>query len=608
MQSEASPSAPSEGTLLAEIRVPESPAEGALPLYVDAQGGFATYFSAFPASYWQRWTSVPSVELRVTTTGSGTVRVIASDAQGTEREAASRSVDGGTADETTFRLPLEGFDDGGWYWLELDGPALRHGGWWAPPEAAPVRRCRPTVGITTLNREEYLVPMLQSIADRPDIVEVLDRVVVIDHGSRRVADADGFDAAQAAFRGKLTLIEQANLGGSGGFSRSMLEAIDAGSDAVILLDDDVAIDPESLRRLVRFEEFSTDPVVVGGHMFDMANRARLLALSEGFRMDRFVWKTHGPSRQDVGRPGLSGTPWLHRRGDSEYNGWWMCLIPIEVLRRAGLSLPFFIKWDDAEYGLRAAEHGYATVTLPGAAIWHVSWDDKDDTVDWQAYYHARNRLVAALLHSPFPHGGKATLEELLVSVKNLFALEYGAQAIRNAAYRDVLSGPASMHETLGTRLPEVRALLASYDSGRALKHETVPVPTGPLPRGVDGLPSASPRGLGTGRLALPLGLRNLVRVRRAPDAAPQAELPFRRTKWWITGRFDSVLVATADGTSDRWLRRDRKVFLALLRDAWRLTRRIRREWPDLRAQYVAAAPELVSIERWRETTSVPAGR
>jgi galactofuranosylgalactofuranosylrhamnosyl-N-acetylglucosaminyl-diphospho-decaprenol beta-1,5/1,6-galactofuranosyltransferase len=30
------------------------------------------------------------------------------------------------------------------------------------------------------------------------------------------------------------------------------------------------------------------------------------------------------------------------------------------------------------------------------AVWHVPWTDKDDTTDWQAYYHARNRILMAL--------------------------------------------------------------------------------------------------------------------------------------------------------------------------------------------------------------------
>ena len=42
------------------------------------------------------------------------------------------------------------------------------------------------------------------------------------------------------------------------------------------------------------------------------------------------------------------------------------------------------------------------MTFPGAAVWHVPWTDKNDAVDWQAYFHVRNRFVirAAALALP----------------------------------------------------------------------------------------------------------------------------------------------------------------------------------------------------------------
>ena len=47
----------------------------------------------------------------------------------------------------------------------------------------------------------------------------------------------------------------------------------------------------------------------------------------------------------------------------------MCLIPRIVADTIGQPLPLFIKWDDAEFGLRAGAHGFPTVTMPGIAIW-----------------------------------------------------------------------------------------------------------------------------------------------------------------------------------------------------------------------------------------------
>jgi hypothetical protein len=43
---------------------------------------FGTYFNAFAASYWRRWTTVKEVRLNVRTSGRGTVSVYRSNARG----------------------------------------------------------------------------------------------------------------------------------------------------------------------------------------------------------------------------------------------------------------------------------------------------------------------------------------------------------------------------------------------------------------------------------------------------------------------------------------------------------------------------------------------
>ena len=123
--------------------------------------------------------------------------------------------------------------------------------------------------------------------------------------------------------------------------------------------------------------------------------------------------------------------------DVDYNAWWMCLIPRAVAEDVGLPLPLFIKWDDAEYGLRARSRGYRTATVPGIAIWHMSFLEKDDTSDWQAYFHYRNRLVAAALHGP--DDPKALLADIL------------KRTVRHLHAHGVLGGGAAAHGA--ARLP-----------------------------------------------------------------------------------------------------------------------------------------------------------
>ena len=94
-------------------------------------------------------------------------------------------------------------------------------------------------------------------------------------------------------------------------------------------------------------------------MFSRYERSVLHAFAEAVAPYRWWWGNapNTKSRHDFGRRNLRNTPWLHRRADGDYNGWWMCLIPTRVIKELGLAIPIFIKWDDAEYGVRARDRG-----------------------------------------------------------------------------------------------------------------------------------------------------------------------------------------------------------------------------------------------------------
>ena len=88
------------------------------------RSSFATYFNAFPAAYWRRWTIVDKVTLRLSVTGSGSVFVYKSNARGASHRVESARV---TGEELTFTLPLNTFGDGGWYWFDVSADEVRMG-------------------------------------------------------------------------------------------------------------------------------------------------------------------------------------------------------------------------------------------------------------------------------------------------------------------------------------------------------------------------------------------------------------------------------------------------------------------------------------------------
>jgi galactofuranosylgalactofuranosylrhamnosyl-N-acetylglucosaminyl-diphospho-decaprenol beta-1,5/1,6-galactofuranosyltransferase len=568
---------------------------------------FGTYFNAFPASYWRRWTDIRTVRLTATVSGPGTLLVYRSTAKGHVQRADSATFTGAEHQTVVVDLPLQPFIDGGWYWFDIEAGDRKftlHGAHWS----VETDRAEPgtvSIGITTYNRPDFCVDQLVKLAQQPEILALLDEVIVVDQGTQKIKHHEQYADAAAALGPKLRVIEQGNLGGSGGFSRSMDEAAVKGkADYVLLLDDDVVCEPEGILRAVTFADLTTRPMLVGGQMFSLYDRTVMHAYGETVARWRWFW---GPAPKtkhghNFAQRSLRSTKWLHRRVDVDYNGWWMCLIPTKVIREIGLAMPMFIKWDDAEFGLRAAERGYKTVTLPGAAVWHVPWHEKDDTIDWQAYFHRRNRIVAALLHSPYERGGRLVRESFETQVKHLLSMQYGPAEMGLMAIEDILDGPQRMHRDLRMRLDELNAMRRLYDDSISEPDldEFPPARRKKPPR--RGRSPGTPVGLlGRAKTMVLGGVRQLMPVRELSRDFPEANIPHVDLKWWLLAQFDSALVSSADGTSAAWYKRRPQLARDLLNRSVSLHARLAREWPRLSEQYKHAVPELSSPQAWAQT-------
>lgn len=569
------------------------------------QLSFGTYFNAFPASYWRRWTSVRDIRLVVRTTGTGAVTVYKSNARGSVQRVDGRHVDGETT--SVFELTLKPFGDGGWYWFDLSASStdlVLESAQWETQERVGGRG-EVTLEITTMNKPDFCLNNARILSENLDVLTDVKEILIVDQGTQKVEDQDGFAEVRDALGGKLRVINQANLGGSGGFARGMYEAVENGSDYVLLLDDDIVVEPESIVRLLTFADYCRKPTIIGGHMFDLYSRSVLHTFGEVVDPYRFVpAQPHADMelRHDFSVANLRQTAWLHRRVDVDYNGWWMCLVPTKVIQEIGLSLPLFIKWDDAEYGLRAREAGFATVSLPGAAVWHVSWADKDDMVGWQSYFHERNRLITTLIHSPYPKGGRVLRESVQADVKHLVSMQYFTEHGRIEAMKDLFKGPGDLHEVLATRLPEINALKSQYTDAQ-LKDDVDDFPAPKLGRGPMG---GAPIGMPRKKDLVPWGIKTVARQlvkAPAPESAerPQGFLAHRDNRWFRLAHYDSVVVSNAEGTGASWYRRDPQKLKSMLSEASRLHLRLFREWDKLAEQYRAAVPDITSMAAWKKT-------
>jgi galactofuranosylgalactofuranosylrhamnosyl-N-acetylglucosaminyl-diphospho-decaprenol beta-1,5/1,6-galactofuranosyltransferase len=592
------------------VRRAHPPTRTSLEIGPESEVSFATYFNAFPASYWRRWSTLHTVVLQVELTGSARVDVYRSKATGARIAVDGAPVRSGESTDgpatVEFEIPLAPFEDGGWIWFDIttDSAVTLHSAGWYAPQPAP-GKANITVGIPTFNRPDDCVDALVALTSDPLVDEVIGAVVVPDQGTNKVCDHPGFPAAAAALGTRLSIHDQPNLGGSGGYSRVMYEALkNTDCQQILFMDDDIRIECDSILRALALNRFAKQPVLVGGHMLNLQEPSHLHIMGEVVDRDVFMWTSaaHAEYDHDFAKRSLAKAEELHRRIDVDFNGWWMCMIPRAVAEELGQPVPSFIKWDDAEYGLRAAEHGYRTVTLPGAAIWHMAWSDKDDAIDWQAYFHLRNRLMVAALHWDGDITG-VLRSHLKATLKHLACLEYSTVAIQNKAIDDFLAGPEHIFSILESALPDVHAMRKTYPDAVVLPAASeLPAPSR---RKKPMKPPVRPLTIGY-RLA-----RGIAHQLRRHDPAhhrrPQLNVPTQDARWFLLCTLDGATVTTADGRGVVYRQRDRAKMAALLGASLRRQRQLARRFDAMRRQYRDALPMLSSTHAW-ETVLLPETR
>ncbi|SNS01435.1 galactofuranosylgalactofuranosylrhamnosyl-N-acetylglucosaminyl-diphospho-decaprenol beta-1,5/1,6-galactofuranosyltransferase [Geodermatophilus pulveris] len=546
-----------------------------------------TYFGRVPASYWQRWTGVTEVTFEAEYAGTGVVELFASDFAGEERTVGGQALDG--EGRVRLTVAVDKFVDGGAVWADFragEAELSVSGARWTIPH--PPRPRRTSVVICTHNRPTDCVKTLQALAADLPALDALDTVYVVDQGDKRVSAQPEFAQISADLAGRLRYITQANLGGAGGFTRGMYEIAEVQAEHhanILFMDDDIVLEPESIIRLTAFANSARQPIIVGAQMLYALHPKRLHTGAEYADL----------STLEAGKV-VSGALWNEDmteenqevRVDAVYNAWWSAILPSEIVSATGYPLPVFFQWDDIEYGHRARENGFTTVTLPGAGVWHAdfTWKDQDD---WSRYFSVRNSLITAALHSGFSGRG---LARVLFGrmVAYVTAMQYGLTATAIKGVEDFLAGPEVLRDGGQRALTEVRELRRAYPE--TVRHSASDVP-GMTLRGED-TERADPH---PSMLKAVLAKRVLWQLTGRTSGA--ANVPLEDSQWWHVSRFRKVVVTDASQEGVRIRRFDRDTAVRLVRESAAVCLRLAKEGPAVAAAYRQALPELTSRENWR---------
>lgn len=304
-----------------------------------------------------------------------------------------------------------------------------------------------SIATTTCNKEEYIKKNVQLIKN--DILSSQDEIR--DHLTMHVVD-NGNTLNESDINGRnVYLHSNINAGGSGGFARGMIESLHQNPVVthVILMDDDVLILPESIKRtycLLKLLKENYKDYFISGAMLKYERPA--IQHEDIGTVQEYGW--YEPLKPSVD---LSEMINIVRNEGAFFNAkfmyaaWWYCCIPISQIRNNGLPLPFFIRGDDSEYSLRCKAN---ILTMNGICIWHQDFEAKyNAAVD--IYLQKRNMMIAqaasTIMQSVDLH--KCCADEFY---RKICKFEYGAAELALQAFEDYLKGPSFIQACNGEEL------------------------------------------------------------------------------------------------------------------------------------------------------------
>lgn len=427
-----------------------------LLLAEDARVSFNAYLNCFYEHYWAGHAPVRELTLRLFGQGEVVVEFFRALPDGSDYGIGRQRVALDPQQGATATVALDPAPAGaGRVFFEITAAsraAIRAG--WLETSTPPRQPVRLGIGLCTFEREAQLAANLRRLVRSAYWRWAGPRVVVVNQG-RRFASAE-MARVLAEEPEAITVIDQSNLGGVGGFTRAAIELLRGGECShVLFMDDDIEFDPAVLVTTHAFAARATAPTVIGGAMVDLFRPTTMYEAGAVVDADNIL----RAALHDRPLDGPALLQELAREVPCHFNGWWYCAIPAALFREHGLPLPVFIRGDDMEFGTRLMRRGVPSVSLPPVAVWHEPFYSKPP--GWQRYYDLRNRLIFASCNQGFVRldSSFVLLRRL---VDSLLKHDYQHAGLVVRAIEDFLAGPAALDRPMDALHQDIAALAAAH--------------------------------------------------------------------------------------------------------------------------------------------------
>lgn len=234
--------------------------------------------------------------------------------------------------------------------------------------------------IVTYNRLELLKENIKAIKKQTHPIE---KIIIVNNNS-----TDGTYEYLKQFEG-LTLFTIINLpqniGGSGGFSIGIKEAILCGSDWIWIMDDDTIPSPSALENLVK-------------HSY--------LTNNVGFICSKVEWIDESIHLMNIPcvKALVNDTPFNKYSNKDvllvESASFVSLLINAEAVKKVGLPITNFFIWgDDQEFTYRISSHGFLGLYVDNSYVIHKTSNNytsdletAPDNTAWKFFYEIRNNM------------------------------------------------------------------------------------------------------------------------------------------------------------------------------------------------------------------------
>ncbi|RAM50286.1 MAG: glycosyltransferase family 2 protein [Hapalosiphonaceae cyanobacterium JJU2] len=440
-------------------------------LYEDSTISLNTYFNSFYEKFYTKYTSINSLSYLLKLEGDFEVCAYRETSTASTRKVIYSQIFQSCklSDYVNFSLPfLKQYQETGRIYLEIT--CLSKQGLFTEGLVITEQEKYQDVSLAiitcTFKKEVYLKKTVNTILQDSLLEDKNFKIFVVDNGV--TLNASDFQDS------KVKLIYNRNVGGSGGFTKGLIEALQEDVYTHFLfMDDDIELDSEAIYRLFSLYEYANKDFAVAGSMLDLYKKHILYeagaiynkSIDDEGKIKQDKFKGY-PLKHNLDLRSTTTLTSLLLEDNIDYGGFWFFAFSKEIVKRIGLPLPLFIKIDDMEFGLRINQYfDNGIVAFPSIAVWHEPFYAKRPI--WDSYYYIRNHLITNSIHSSLEYFKtvKAFTQSILYS---LCIFDYNSAQMVIKAFEDYMQGP----NFITSNYPEI---LHSniFELSRSYKNQTI---------------------------------------------------------------------------------------------------------------------------------------